>query len=197
MSAGLISPSKTPQQLAAMLFDSLHRKVLALPDTTLVYPAHGAGSLCGKQMSGDPGSTVGRERTTNYALRPMSREQFIELLTSQLPARPAYFSDEVERNRSGAASVGELATVPEPEPSEVARLQANGTVVLDTRSAEQFAAGHLPGSVHIALSGQFASWDARLLGIEGSVLLLAEDKEKRGNPGCASPESGSRTWPAP
>jgi hydroxyacylglutathione hydrolase len=171
-----LSPSKTPQELAALLFESLHEKLLKLPDETLVYPAHGAGSLCGKQMSSDASSTIGRERQNNYALRPMSKEQFVALLTGDLPPRPEYFHSEVERNRSGAAALAELAPVRELSPAEVLELQADGATVLDTRPAAQFAAAHVAGSIHIGLSGQFASWAARILGIETKVVLVAEDE---------------------
>jgi glyoxylase-like metal-dependent hydrolase (beta-lactamase superfamily II)/rhodanese-related sulfurtransferase len=170
-----LSPSKTPQELASLLFDSLHNKLLRLPAGTVVYPAHGAGSLCGRQMSGDASSTIGRERDSNYALRPMSREKFIDLLTGDLPPRPAYFHDEVERNRSGAAALDDLPVLPELEAAAVAELQAGGAVVLDTRPVSQFAAAHIPGSIHVALSGQFASWAARILGIDATVVLVAED----------------------
>jgi len=171
-----LSPSKTPQQLASLLFDSLHEKVLRLPEGTVVYPAHGAGSLCGRQMSGDASSTIGRERDSNYALRPMSRERFVGLLTGDLPPRPAYFHDEVERNRSGAAAIEDLPELPELAAASVAELQAGGVIVLDTRPVSQFAAAHIPGSVNVALSGQFASWAARVLGIDTAVVLLGEDE---------------------
>ena len=170
-----LSPTKTPQQLARMLFESLHSKVLGLPDETLVYPAHGAGSLCGKQISSDASSTIGRERLTNYALQPMSAEQFTELLTGDLPPRPEYFQDEVEKNREGAAALEELAAIRELTPAELADLQAAGAIVLDTRPAMQFAAAHIPGSIQIGLGGQFASWAARILGTEARVVLVAED----------------------
>jgi len=171
-----LSPSKTPEQLAAMLFDSLHQKLLTLPGQTIVFPAHGAGSLCGRSMSDDASSTIDRERRTNYALQPMSRDQFVHLLTGDLPPRPTYFQDEVARNRTGALPLEELPQVPALSPTEAAALHAAGAVVLDTRPWAQFAAAHIPGSINIALAGQFASWAARILGISHSqVVLLAED----------------------
>jgi len=172
-----LSPDHTPQQLAGMLFDSLHQKLLTLPDSTLVYPAHGAGSLCGRQMSAEATSTIGRERASNYALQAKTREQFVDLLTSDLPARPAYFHDEVERNRSGAPPLGEWQPLSELSPGRVEVLaQQPEVVLLDTRPVMQFAAAHVHGSVHIGLSGQFASWAARLLGLEAPVVLVAEDE---------------------
>jgi glyoxylase-like metal-dependent hydrolase (beta-lactamase superfamily II) len=172
-----LSPTRTPQQLAALLYDSLHEKVLKLPDATVVYPAHGAGSLCGKQMSSDASSTIGRERAGNYALQAATREQFVDLLTGDMPPRPAYFLDEVDRNRSGAAPLEKLEPIRELSPDEVEEMHAAGMVVLDTRPANQFAGAHVPGSIHIALGGQFASWAARVLGgVEARVVLVAEDE---------------------
>jgi hydroxyacylglutathione hydrolase len=172
-----LSPTKTPAQLASMLFDSLHQKLLMLPDETIIYPAHGAGSLCGRQMSSESSSTIGRERRSNYALQARDRQQFIDLLTGDLPPRPAYFTDEVERNRSGAAALEELEPVAALGPSEVAELQDGGATILDTRPVQDFAAAHIPGSINVALSGQFASWAARVLGVDAKVILVAEDDD--------------------
>lgn len=172
-----LSPTRSPRQLAALLYDSLHEKVLKLPDATVVYPAHGAGSLCGKQMSSDASSTIGRERAGNYALQAATREQFVELLTGDMPPRPSYFLDEVDRNRSGAAPLEDLEPIRALSPDEVEAMHAAGMVVLDTRPANQFAGAHVPGSIHVALGGQFASWAARVLGgVEARVVLVAEDE---------------------
>jgi hydroxyacylglutathione hydrolase len=170
-----LSPTKTPQELAAMLFDSLHTRLLTLPDETLVFPAHGAGSLCGRQMSSDDSSTIGKERRLNYALQPRDRDQFVSLLTAEMPPRPGYFQQEVARNRAGALPIETLEPLHALSPEEILDLQSKGAVVLDTRPSVQFAAAHVPGSIHIGLSGQFASWAARMLGIESAVILLAED----------------------
>ncbi len=170
-----LSADHTPQELAAMLFQSLHDKLLKLPDETEIYPAHGAGSLCGRQMSVERSSTIGKERRTNYALQARSSEEFIHLLTDSLPPRPEYFRLDAELNRQGAAALDQL---PPPKPlraPEVLRLQAEGAIVLDTRPVMQFAVAHVPGSVHIGLSGQFASWAARILGLDKHIILVAED----------------------
>ncbi|HKA02119.1 MAG TPA: rhodanese-like domain-containing protein [Candidatus Solibacter sp.] len=172
-----LAPGHTPQELAGMLYDSLHSKLLVLPDSVQVYPAHGAGSLCGRQLSSERSSTIGRQRATNFALQAKSREEFVHLLTADLPERPGYFALDAEINRSGPAP---LADLPEPRPipvREVPALQAGGAVVLDTRPATQFGSGHVPGAVHIGLSGQFASWAGRLLGLQAKIILLAEDHE--------------------
>src|SRR5215813_7103638 len=101
-----LSPTHTPQELAGLLYDSLHRKLLTLPDATLVYPAHGAGSLCGRSMRAERSSTIGTERLTNYALQIGSREDFVRQLTANLPARPGYFLQDAEINRAGAPALG-------------------------------------------------------------------------------------------
>ena len=172
-----LSKRYTPAQLAGMLYDSLHHKVLTLADEVLVYPAHGAGSLCGRNMRAERVSTIGTERLTNYALQINSREEFIKQLTSNLPARPAYFSQDAEINRTGATALSDLPALSPIEPAELKTLLAEGAIALDVRPGDQFAAGHVPGSVNIALSGQFASWAAALLGLSASPVLIADSQE--------------------
>ncbi|HUB02340.1 MAG TPA: rhodanese-like domain-containing protein, partial [Terriglobales bacterium] len=169
-----LSASHTPQQLAGLLYDSLHGKLLNLPDSVLVYPAHGAGSLCGRSMRAEKSSTIGTERLTNYALQIASREEFIRQLTTNLPARPEYFREDAEINRSGAAMLGELTPLKALSAGEVQKLLSEGVYVLDVRPGDQFAAGHVPGSINIALSGQFASWAGSLLGVHSFPVLVAE-----------------------
>lgn len=173
-----LSGDRTPQELAGMLYHSLHEKLLNLPDETEIFPAHGAGSLCGRQMSAERSSTIGKERRTNYALQARTCEEFIRLLTDSLPPRPEYFGREVELNRQGAAAMDRL---PPPVPvraPEVLRLQLEGAIVLDTRPAMEFAVAHVPGSVHIALSGQYPSWAARILGLDQRIILVGEDADQ-------------------
>jgi len=173
-----LSPDFTPPQLAGMLYDSLHGKLLALPDNVEVYPAHGAGSLCGRNISPERRSTIGKERTFNYALQKMSREEFVRLMTADLPARPEYFALDAQINREGAAPLAELPPLPALAPLDVAKVQAAGAAVLDTRPAAQFGAGHIPGAVNIGLSGQYASWAGALIGLETPIVLVAEDPER-------------------
>jgi hydroxyacylglutathione hydrolase len=172
-----LSGDHTPQELAAMLYASLHEKLLKLPDETEIFPAHGAGSLCGRQMGSERSSTIGKERRTNYALQARDCDEFIRLLTDGLPPRPEYFGREVELNRQGAAA---MDRIPRPLPvraPEVFRLQSEGAIPLDTRPAMQFAVAHVPGSLHIALSGQYASWAARILGLDKRIILIGEDAD--------------------
>jgi hydroxyacylglutathione hydrolase len=170
-----LSAEHTPQELAAMLYDSLHGKLLSLPDATEVYPAHGAGSLCGRNMSAERRSTIGEQKAVNYALVPMPKDGFVEMMTADLPERPAYFARDVEINRAGAPALADLAPVVALSAREVASHQAKGAVVLDTRTAADFGAGHVPGSMHIGLSGQFASWAGTLLGLDQAIVLVGED----------------------
>jgi glyoxylase-like metal-dependent hydrolase (beta-lactamase superfamily II) len=172
-----LSPNHTPQQLAALLYNSLHDKLLTLPDDTEILPAHGAGSLCGKQMSAESSSTLGKERKYNYALQAKSSEEFVRLLTDSLPARPEYFARDAELNRQGAAPLDSLPRLVPLSAAEVLRLQSEGVVVVDTRPIMQFAVAHVPGSVHIALTGQYASWAGRILGLDTRLILAGEDEE--------------------
>lgn len=173
-----LSADHTPQQLAGLLYQSLHGKLLKLPDGTEIFPAHGAGSLCGRQMGSERSSTIGKQRRTNYALLARTQDEFIHLLTDSLPPRPEYFGRDVELNRTGASSLDQL-TAPKPLLApEVLRLQSEGAIVLDTRPAMEFAVAHVPGSVHIALSGQYASWAARILGLDKRIILVGEDADQ-------------------
>lgn len=173
-----LSPAHTPQQLAGLLHDSLHQKLLTLPDSVEVYPAHGAGSLCGRNISPERRSTIGKERQFNYALRPMPRDVFIHLLTADLPERPEYFARDAEINRTGATPLEELPPLPALSPDGVHREQCAGAIVLDTRPATQFGAAHVPGAIQIGLGGQYASWAARLVGLDQRLILVAEDPEQ-------------------
>jgi hydroxyacylglutathione hydrolase len=173
-----LSGEHTPQQLAALLYQSLHEKLLKLPDATEIFPAHGAGSLCGRQMSNERSSTIGQQRRTNYALLARNEDEFIHLLTDSLPPRPEYFGRDVELNRHGASSIDELAAPKPLSATAVKRLQSEGAILLDTRPSADFAAAYIPGSFHIALSGQYASWAARILGLDRHIILIGEDADQ-------------------
>ncbi|HTW30918.1 MAG TPA: MBL fold metallo-hydrolase [Candidatus Sulfotelmatobacter sp.] len=173
-----LSPKHTPAQLAGMLYDNLHHKLLTLADNVLVYPAHGAGSLCGKNMRAERSSTIGTERLTNYALQIKSRDEFIAQLTSNLPARPEYFLQDAEINRSGADALSDLPTLRAIAPRELQDMLQNGELALDVRPGDEFAASHVPGSVNIALSGQFASWAGTVLGLATRPVLIADSEQQ-------------------
>ena len=173
----------TPQMMAAMMYDTLHEKILALPDEVEVYPAHGAGSMCGKNLSKETSSTIGQQRKFNYALQPMSKEDFVQMMTAELPEAPAYFPKDAEINRTGAAALKDLPRPGALAPEEVLKLSKTQTnslryLVLDVRSAADFGAGHVPGSVNIGLGGQFAMWAGTLIPMKTPIILVADSEEK-------------------
>jgi hydroxyacylglutathione hydrolase len=163
----------TPQMMAAMMYDSLHGKLLQLDDTIEVYPAHGAGSMCGKNLSTETWSTIGHQRKFNYALQPMTKPQFVAMMTTDLPEAPAYFSKDAEINRAGAASLSHLPKPQPMSPAQVFDVGKHGCVTLDVRTAPEFGAGHVPGSLNIGLGGQFASWAGSLIPITAAIVVVA------------------------
>ncbi|HZB89034.1 MAG TPA: MBL fold metallo-hydrolase [Terracidiphilus sp.] len=166
----------TANDLGAHLYDSLHNKLLPLPDETLVYPAHGAGSLCGKQLSSDTVSSLGDQRRMNYALQPMTKEEFIRLVTADQPDAPAYFTyDAILNTRERATLDSNLEKVLQPVTlAEVIRLGDAGAQVLDVRDAAEYAKGHIAGSLNIGLGGQYATWAGTLLDRARPIVIIAE-----------------------
>jgi hydroxyacylglutathione hydrolase len=164
------------EDLAGMLYESLHEKLARLPDDTLVYPAHGAGSLCGKSLSTDTVSTIGVQRAYNYALAPMSRERFIETVTADLPDAPAYFTYDAVLNARERPTL-EQALERELRPltlEQTLELLAAGAQLLDTRDGAKFEGAHLKGSVNVGLGGSYATWCGTLLDPERPIVLIAE-----------------------
>lgn len=173
-----LSKTHTPKVLAGMLYDSLHNKLLQLADEVIVYPAHGAGSLCGRNIRAERCSTIGTERLTNYALQIKSKEEFVRQLTTNLPPRPEYFPQDAQINRAGAPTLSELPALKAVSARELQSLLSEKVIALDVRSASEFASGHVPGSINIPLSGQFASWAGILLGLSSRPLLIATSPEQ-------------------
>jgi glyoxylase-like metal-dependent hydrolase (beta-lactamase superfamily II)/rhodanese-related sulfurtransferase len=167
----------TPEAMAGLLYDSLHGKLLKLDDAVLVYPAHGAGSLCGRNISKETSSTIGEQRRFNYALQPMPKADFVRLLTADLPEVPDYFPRDVELNRAGAPALATAARPRELSPPQVERLAAEGATLLDVRGASAFGAAHLAGSLNVALQGQFASWAGTLVPTGRPVVIVADDAD--------------------
>ena len=163
-------------QLGSMLFDSLHTKLLGLPDASLVYPAHGAGSLCGKAISKETVSTLGEQRRTNYALQPMSKEAFIQVVTADQPDAPAYFNYDAVLNSEERPTLDQaLALEMNPMTLDVLlEFQAAGAQILDTRDPVDFAAAHLAGSINIGLSGQYATWAGTVLDRKHPIVIIAD-----------------------
>jgi rhodanese-related sulfurtransferase/glyoxylase-like metal-dependent hydrolase (beta-lactamase superfamily II) len=166
----------TAQDLGSRLYDSLHNKLLPLPDETLVYPAHGAGSLCGKQLSSDTVSALGDQRRLNYALQPMSKEEFISLVTADQPDAPPYFTyDAILNTRERETLDKTLEKVLNPvDLAEVLRMGDAGAQLVDVRDPAEYAKGHLAGSINIGLGGQFATWAGTVLNREKPIVIIAE-----------------------
>ncbi len=164
------------QELGGLLYDSLRDKLLRLPDATLVYPAHGAGSLCGRNLSTDTISTMGAQRLHNYALQPMSREEFVRIVTADQPDWPPYFTYDAVLNAKERPTLEE-ALERELQPlslPEVLGLQREGAHVLDTRDPADFEGAHLAGSVNVGLGGSYATWCGTILDAERPVAIVAD-----------------------
>jgi glyoxylase-like metal-dependent hydrolase (beta-lactamase superfamily II)/rhodanese-related sulfurtransferase len=161
--------------LGGMLFDSLRDKLMKLPDQSLVYPAHGAGSLCGKSISKETVSTMGEQRRLNYALQPMSKEAFIGVVTADQPEAPPYFTYDAVLNSQERPTLDE-ALAREMKPltlDDVLALQAEGAQILDTRDPDEFAAAHLAGSINVGLGGQYATWAGTVLDHAHPIVIIA------------------------
>jgi rhodanese-related sulfurtransferase len=161
-----------------MLYDTLHGTLLKLNDAVEVWPAHGKGSLCGRNLSDESSSTIGLQRRFNYALQPMAKEEFVKIMTSDLPEAPAYFSKDAEINRGGARSIAELPRPAALAPAEVNRLAGRGATILDVRANTDFGAGHIPGALNIGLGGPFDSWAGQLLKFDAPIVIVAQDESK-------------------
>jgi hydroxyacylglutathione hydrolase len=168
-------------ELAGALYESLHQKLLKLPDETLVYPAHGAGSLCGKSLSSETVSTLGVQRQYNYALQPMSKEEFIRIVTAEQPEAPAYFTyDAVLNTQEHPVLDKTLEEVLKPLSLEqVLQKRSAGAQILDVREASEFCGAHLLGSVNIGLGGQFASWAGTLFERDRPIVLIASPGQEK------------------
>jgi glyoxylase-like metal-dependent hydrolase (beta-lactamase superfamily II)/rhodanese-related sulfurtransferase len=165
----------TAEQMAGMLYDSLRDKIMRLPDSVEVYPAHGAGSMCGRNISSETSSTIGAQKQFNYALKPMDRDDFVKMMTHDLPEAPSYFSKDAEINRAGAIPLYGSARPAALAAETVRSLAESDHTILDVRPAAAFGNGHIPGAINIGLSGQFASWAGSLLDMTTPIIIVAED----------------------
>ena len=166
----------TAQELGGYLYDSLHNRLMLLPDEVLVYPTHGAGSLCGRNLSKQTVSTIGEQKRFNYALQSMSKEDFIRLVTADQPEAPAYFTYDAILNTRERATLGK-AIEEHMRPlslEEVLQMREWGVQVLDVRDAAEYATGHLAGSLNIGLGGQYATWAGTVLDASWPIVIIAE-----------------------
>jgi len=165
----------TAEQMASILYDSLHEKILKFPDETEIYPAHGAGSLCGKSLSKETWSTLGNQRQFNYALQLMTREEFIKIVACDQAEMPMYFPKSSARNLEGSVSLDDL---PEPLELDTAGILNFDGIVMDVRPNSVYGAGHIPNAINIGLGGQFASWAGTLVPIGTLIAVAADTKEQ-------------------
>jgi rhodanese-related sulfurtransferase len=173
----LASIGVTADELADMLYDSITNKLVKLPDATLVYPAHGAGSMCGKSLSKETVSTIGEQKKFNYALQPMSREAFKAIVTADQPEAPDYFVHDAILNRKERASLGAAMeqTLKPLSLDEVLAAAKSGAQLLDVRDGIDFEGGHLRGSLNIALNGKYATWAGSMLSHDKPIVVIAEE----------------------
>jgi glyoxylase-like metal-dependent hydrolase (beta-lactamase superfamily II)/rhodanese-related sulfurtransferase len=172
----LLDGVMTSEELASMMYDSLNTKIKTLPDDVIVYPAHGPGSACGKNIGKETFSTIGEQRRFNYALQEMSRETFIEKVTDGILPPPQYFYEDARINKEGYDPL-ELVIDENKKPLFVKEFRGaveKGAVILDTRKADEFEKGFIPGSINIGLNGQFAVWVGTLIDINKNIVLVTE-----------------------
>ncbi len=165
----------TAEQMGALLYDSIHEKILPLSDGTEIYPAHGAGSLCGKSLSKETWSTLGEQRRVNYALQPMSKDEFIKIVAADQPEVPAYFPKSALKNLQGAEALEDL---PKPKEFSTSSVENFDGVILDVRVDSDFSAAHVPNALNIGLGGQFASWAGTVVEVGTPIAIAAETQEQ-------------------
>jgi glyoxylase-like metal-dependent hydrolase (beta-lactamase superfamily II)/rhodanese-related sulfurtransferase len=170
----LSSVGVTADELASMLYESLTDKLLKLPDATRVFPGHGAGSACGKNLSTDLSSTIGDQRAGNYALQPMTRDEFVHVVTEGQTAAPEYFGYDARRNREAHALLHEHDRPTALTIAAALDRASRGCVLVDTRDATAFATGHLIGSVNVGLEGRYAQYVGSVVRPEEQIVLIAE-----------------------
>lgn len=173
----LASIGVTADELADMLYDSITNKLVKLPDATLVYPAHGAGSMCGKSLSKETVSTIGEQKKFNYALQPMSREDFKKIVTADQPEAPDYFVHDAILNRKERASLDAAMekTLKPLSLDDVLALGKSGAQLLDVRDGIDYEGGHLEGTLNIALNGKYATWAGSMLSHDEPIVVIAEE----------------------
>jgi len=172
----LLDGVMTREELASMLYDSLAKKIKILPDSVIVYPAHGPGSACGKNIGKETFSTIGEQKKFNYALQEQTREEFIEKVTEGILPPPSYFFEDARINRMGYDAIDEVIEH-NSKPlsvSEFKRRVAEGAIILDTRKADDFEKGYINRSINIGLNGQFAVWVGTLIDIKSPLVLITE-----------------------
>jgi glyoxylase-like metal-dependent hydrolase (beta-lactamase superfamily II)/rhodanese-related sulfurtransferase len=170
------SKGYTAEDMAGLMYDTLRNTMMTLPDEVEVFPGHGAGSACGKNISSALSSTIAEQKAFNYALQPMTKEAFVGLAVSNLAPSPKYFSHDAEINRAGAPSLASLAGPVAYRVEELQSRVADGAIVLDVRDAASYGEGHVPGSINVGLGGTFACWCGSLLPLDAPLILVVENQ---------------------
>lgn len=173
----LLDGVMTREELASMLYDSLTKKLKTLPDSTIVYPAHGAGSACGKNIGKETFSTIGEQKKLNYALQEQTREEFIKAVTDGILPPPSYFFEDARINRMGYTSIDKVIEQNSKPLSltEFKEAIVKGALLLDTRKPDDFEKGYIPSSLNIGLNGQYAVWVGTLIDMKQPLVLVAEE----------------------
>ncbi len=176
----LLDGVMTREELASMMYDSLNKKIKTLPDHVMVYPAHGPGSACGKNIGKETFSTIGEQKKFNYALKDMSREEFIEKVTDGILPPPLYFFEDARINKMGYNPIDEvIRTNKKPLTAvEFKKAVESGALILDTRKSDDFEKGFIPGSLNIGLNGQYAVWVGTLIDINRALVLITEEEKE-------------------
>ncbi|MFI5148161.1 MAG: rhodanese-like domain-containing protein [Bacteroidia bacterium] len=169
------------EELASRLFDSLNKNIKTLPDDVIVYPGHGAGSACGKNLSKETWSTIWEQKISNYALQPMSRETFIYKVTADIPPAPAYFAHDVSANRNGYETLDRVLIQGTRilSKDEFNTEMQKGALVLDVRNSTEFGIGFIKGSLNIGLEGDFAIWSGNLIPSDKAIILVVRDHQEK------------------
>ncbi|MGW1553346.1 MBL fold metallo-hydrolase [Streptomyces sp. NPDC002346] len=175
----LSSRGRSAEDMARALYHSTRERLLTLPDDTRVYPAHGAGSACGKNLSTELSCTIGNQRLGNYALADMAEDEFVSVVTEGQPAAPAYFAFTSVRNRQARPVLNENTPVVPLTPDAFRDARAHGAIVLDTRDPESFASAHLPGAVNVPLGGRFAELAGEVFDAQDSIILCGDPATAR------------------
>ncbi len=177
----LLDGTMSSESLASLMYDSLTNKIKVLPDDVIVYPAHGPGSACGKNIGQETFSTIGEQKKFNYALQPMSRDEFVKKITDGILPPPQYFFEDARINKTGYDPIEDVinANTRPLSPGEASDLLRDGAIILDTRTANDFEKGFIKGSINIGLNGQFAVWVGTLIDINKKLILITDQGKER------------------
>lgn len=170
----LASIGFTREELAEKLYDSLHQQLMTLPDDTIVFPAHGAGSACGKNLSTELTSTIGEQRHTNYAIRASSKEAFMAMVTEGQPPAPSYFVYDAVLNRKERDLLDESALPPSMDYAQIQGALANGAMLVDGRDPEEFSRGHLKGAINVGMAGRYAEFAGSIVPSDVDIVLFTD-----------------------